>query len=46
LPDRYSEENKFNGYLGPISKENEAAAWEHINKVVDESLGKYRTTFE
>ena len=26
----------FKGYLPKLSKENEAAAWQHISKVVDE----------
>ena len=34
------------GHLPCISKENELAAWEHINNVIDHALSKYPTTLE
>ena len=36
----------FKGYIDPVSKENEAAAWKHLQKVVDAALAEYPTTLK
>ena len=36
----------FRGYMYPINKENEAAAWMVIYKAVNKALGQYPTTLE
>ena len=37
---------KFRGYIPSISKENEAAAWQHIAYIVKRALAQYPTTLE